>query len=165
MCQDIVFEVETCSGLVGLVVHRRLGQGYPLFSAYEMSEEIQKGAGEADRRPGATVAAISREIVGTYSEYFGRGPTKAKTLWREGLVICVLEEVFSRPEQMLVDAGRFEQVRSHRLALHDAMEKQMSSAVESATGYGVGACLGQVSGDAIAIEAFVLGRRLPAGPT
>lgn len=111
---------------------------------------------------GALVATISREIVGIYSKFHGRGPAKAKTVWRDGIVVCVLEEAFGRPEQILVEGGRFAQVRDHRQALHETLEPLLRATIEATTGHRVEACLGQVEPDGVAVEVFVLGERLPA---
>jgi uncharacterized protein YbcI len=114
---------------------------------------------------GAIVATISRQIVALYVEYHGRGPTKAKTMWRDGIVTCLLEEVFSRSERVLVDGGQFDQVRRHREALHEALEPLLRNAIEVTTGHRVEACLGQTSADGVAVEVFVLGDRLPVPMT
>lgn len=34
------------------------------------------------------VADISREIVRLHSRLYGRGPTRAKTIWRDEIVTC-----------------------------------------------------------------------------
>lgn len=104
------------------------------------------------------VADISREIVGIHAGHFGRGPTKAKTVWRDDVVVCILEEIFTRSEQVLVDAGRFEQVRSNRQAFQEAIEPLLRQVVEQATGCRVRAFLNQVSADGIACEVFLLER-------
>jgi uncharacterized protein YbcI len=106
---------------------------------------------------GAMVAAISREVVGVYSEYYGRGPTKAKTVWREDVVTCVLEDAFTRAERVLVDGGRFEQVRVNRQAFQDAIEPLLREALEKVTGRRVDSCLSQINDKGVAIEVFVLG--------
>jgi uncharacterized protein YbcI len=106
---------------------------------------------------GAMVAAISREVVGVYSEYYGRGPTKAKTVWREDVVTCVLEDSFTRAERVLVDGGRFEQVRVNRQAFQDAIEPLLREALEKVTGRRVDSCLSQINDKGVAIEVFVLG--------
>ena len=106
---------------------------------------------------GSTVAAISREIVGVYAEYFGRGPTKAKTTWREDLVVVVLEDAFTRAEHVLVDGGRFDQVRANRQVFQDQVEPLFRSTIERLTGRQVETCLSQVSPDGVAAEVFVLG--------
>jgi uncharacterized protein YbcI len=113
-------------------------------------------------RSGAIVAAVSRQVVGIYAEHFGRGPTKAKTVWRAGVVVCVLEDVFTRPEQVLIEGGRFAQVRNHRGALHETIEPLLRAAIEEMTGFRVKACLGQVGVEGVAVETFVLAERLPA---
>ncbi|MBS1861139.1 MAG: DUF2294 family protein [Actinobacteria bacterium] len=104
------------------------------------------------------VADISREIVRVYAHHFGRGPTKAKTVWREDLVVCVLEDIFTRSEQVLVDSGNFDQVRSNRQAFQDAVQPLLRQIVEQATGEVVRSFLSQVNGDGVATEVFLLDR-------
>ena len=64
-------------------------------------------------------ATISREIVGIYAEYFGRGPTKAKTTWREELLVCILKDVFTRA----VDAERDQNLTARRNALNERIKR------------------------------------------
>jgi uncharacterized protein YbcI len=111
---------------------------------------------------GAVVAMVSRQIVGIYAEYYGRGPTKAKTIWRDDIVVCILEDVFTRAEQLLVDGGRFDQVRLNRQAFQDQIEPLFREVVEKVTGRRVDACLSQVNVNGVAAEIFVLGDFLPA---
>ncbi|HEY2479847.1 MAG TPA: Na-translocating system protein MpsC family protein [Solirubrobacterales bacterium] len=111
---------------------------------------------------GAIVAVISREVVGIYAEYYGRGPTKAKTTWRDDLVVCVLEDVFSRAERVLVDGGRFEQVRANRQAFQEQIEPILREAIEKVTDRRVETCLGQVSQNGVAVEVFILRPHLGA---
>jgi uncharacterized protein YbcI len=109
---------------------------------------------------GAIVAVISREIVGIYAEYYGRGPTKAKTLWREDVVTCILEDSFTRAERLLVDGGRFEQVRLNRQAFQDEIEPLLRAKIEQVTGRKVLTCLSQINQDGAAAEIFVLGSQI-----
>jgi uncharacterized protein YbcI len=108
---------------------------------------------------GAIVAAISREIVGVYAEYFGRGPTKAKTYWREEVITCILEDSFTRAERILVDGGRFDQVRLNRQAFQDQIEPLFRETIEKVTGRRVETCLSQINREGIAAEVFILGPR------
>jgi len=112
-------------------------------------------------RGGSPVAAISREIVGVHSRFYGRGPTKAKTIWRDEIIVCVLEEIFTKAEQLLVDAGRFEEVRSHRIAFQDEVEPLFRGSIEAITGRPVKSFLSQISKDGVASEVFVLGNAEP----
>jgi uncharacterized protein YbcI len=105
---------------------------------------------------GAIVATISREIVQIYAEYFGRGPTKAKTHWRDDVIVVILEDCFTRAERVLIDGGRFDQVRLNRQAFQDQIEPLFRNTIEEVTGRGVVACLSQVSRDGIAAEIFTL---------
>jgi uncharacterized protein YbcI len=105
---------------------------------------------------GAIVATISREIVGIYAEYFGRGPTKAKTLWREEIITVILENAFTRAERVLVEGGRFDQVRLNRQAFQDQVEPLFRETIERVTGRQVVTSLSQINRDGVAAEVFVL---------
>jgi uncharacterized protein YbcI len=115
-------------------------------------------------RGGALVAIISRDIVRIHARFYGRGPTRAKTVWRDEIVVCVLEDIFTKAEQLLVDRGRFEDVRVHRTAFQDEAEPLFRTSVESVTGRRVRSFLSQVSEDGAASEVFVLGDRLDGPP-
>jgi uncharacterized protein YbcI len=122
------------------------------------------GSGAARDGSGAVVAAVSRQLVGIYAEYYGRGPTKAKTIWRDDVVVCILEDVFTRAEQLLVDGGRFDQVRLNRQAFQDQLEPSFHKVVEDLTGRRVEACLSQVTRSGVAAEIFTLGPPLAPDP-
>jgi uncharacterized protein YbcI len=121
------------------------------MSEESMDQSTTQGAS------GAIVAAISREIGGIYAEYYGRGPTKAKTFWREDVITCILENAFTRAERVLVDGGRFDQVRLNRQAFQDQIEPLFRETIERVTGRRVVTCLSQINRDGVAAEIFVLG--------
>ena len=104
------------------------------------------------------VADISREIVGIHSTHYGRGPTKAKTVWHENVVVCLLQDIFTKSEQVLVDAGKFDQVRANRLIFQEAVEPLLREVIERETGATVRTFISQVSEDGAAAEVFVLDR-------
>lgn len=122
-----------------------------------MSEEPDVPVVPEVERGGSLVAAISREIVRVHSRFYGRGPTKAKTIWRDEVVVCILEEILTKAEQFLVDAGRFEEVRSCRIAFQDEVEPLFRAAIEAITGRQVKSFLSQISKDGVVSEVFVLG--------
>jgi uncharacterized protein YbcI len=113
--------------------------------------------------PTSVVADISREIVKAHAQYYGRGPTKARTVWKEDVVVVILEEIFTRAERTLVDAGHFEQVRATRQAFQDEVAPLLCQMVEQATGRQVRSFLSQVNREGVASEVFVLKRAEPAG--
>jgi uncharacterized protein YbcI len=108
------------------------------------------------------VADISREIVRVHSHHYGRGPTKAKTVWRDDVVVCVLQDIFTKSEQVLVDAGKFDQVRSNRQVFEETVEPLLRHVVEQATGCRVRSFLSQVGADGTACEVFLLERSAEA---
>jgi uncharacterized protein YbcI len=122
----------------------------------------QRDRADADQG-GAIVAAISREVVQVHARYYGRGPTKAKTIWRDEIIACVMEDIFTKAEALLVENGRFEEVRSHRTAFQDQVEPLFRQAVEAATGRKVKSFLSQIADDGSACELFILGGPIPGG--
>lgn len=130
----------------------------------DIPDRLPADASPDGERAGSLVATISRDIVRIHARFYGRGPTKAKTVWRDEIVICVLEDIFTKAEQLLVDGGRFEDVRAHRTAFQDEAEPLFLASVESATGRKVRSFLSQVSIDGAASEVFVLGGRIDDPP-
>lgn len=104
------------------------------------------------------VAQISREIVKAHAQYYGRGPTKARTVWKDDVVVVILEEIFTRAEWTLANAGHFDQVRATRQAFQDQIAPLFCQIVERATGRHVRSFLSQVSQAGVASEVFVLER-------
>jgi uncharacterized protein YbcI len=113
---------------------------------------------------GSIVAQVSREIVRIHAQFYGRGPTKAKAVWRGECLVVILEEIFTKAEDLLVRGGHFEQVRAHRQAFQDQVEPLFRQAVETATGRPVRAFLSQVTEEGIAAEVFVLENRSSPDP-
>ncbi|MFN8217319.1 MAG: Na-translocating system protein MpsC family protein [Solirubrobacterales bacterium] len=105
---------------------------------------------------GSIVAEIAREVVRIHARYYGRGPTKAKAIWRNGVVVVILEEIFTKAEEVLVEAGHFAQVRSHRQVFQDQVESLFREAIERVTGRTVRSFLSQVTAEGVAAEVFVL---------
>jgi uncharacterized protein YbcI len=111
---------------------------------------------QSDACSSPVVAEISREIIGIHADRFGQWPTVESTVWREEILICMLRDVFTRNEQVLIDAGRFEQVRANRQVIEEAVEPQLRQAVERASGSRVRAVLHEVSAEGAACEIFLL---------
>jgi uncharacterized protein YbcI len=103
-------------------------------------------------------ATISREIVRLQAEYYGKGPTKAKTYIVEDLVVCVLEETFTRAEKTLVDHGEREAVQQIRRRFQQRMADDFTGIVEQATGRRVRAFLSETNLEQdVSVETFLLG--------
>jgi uncharacterized protein YbcI len=102
-------------------------------------------------------AAISTDIVRLHSEFYGKGPTKARTYSVDDVVVTVLRNIFTTVEKTLVGAGKEAQVRDVRTTFQTAMADRFKAAVERHTGRRVIAFFSQVDVEAeMAVEAFVL---------
>ena len=110
----------------------------------------EQGDGEAR-------TAISEGIVALLKEFYGRGPTQAKTYYHDDLVVCVLRGGFTKVEQTLRDGGRGRAVIEQRMQFQEVMRERFESVIERATGRRV---IGFMSGNQqdpdMICEVFVL---------
>ena len=106
---------------------------------------------------GETRAKISKEMVRLQSEYYGKGPTKAKTYIVDDLVVVVLEESFTRAEKTLVERGEREAIQHIRRRFQQQMAESFISIVEQATGRRVRVFLSETDVDQdVSVETFLL---------
>jgi uncharacterized protein YbcI len=115
-----------------------------------MAEGEQRALGEMR-------ATISREIVRLQAEYYGKGPTKAKTYIVDDLVVVVLEETFTRAEKTLAQRGEGDAIQHIRRRFQQQMAESFSSVVEQATGRKVRAFLSETDiAEDVSVETFLL---------
>jgi uncharacterized protein YbcI len=113
---------------------------------------------DAESRHGEALAEITNGIVRLFSEYYGRGPTRAKSyLLDDTYVVTVLRDTLTTVERTLADAGHGAQVRSVRLTFQEAMADSFTAVVEEAMGRRVVSYHSQLLIDAdMGFELFVL---------
>jgi uncharacterized protein YbcI len=112
---------------------------------------------EGQRPLGEMRATISNEIVRLQAEYYGKGPTKAKTYIVEDLVVVVLEESFTRAEKTLAERGEREAIQHIRRRFQQQMAESFTSVVEQATGRKVRAFLSETDIEHdVSVETFLL---------
>jgi uncharacterized protein YbcI len=113
-----------------------------------------------DRSIGEARAEIARGIVRLQTEYYGKGPTKAKAHITDDVVVVVLEETFTKAERTLVDRGEVDAIQQIRRRFQQAMADEFTSIVEQATGRVVRAFLSETNLEAdVSVEFFLLGER------
>src|SRR5215212_5343936 len=114
--------------------------------------------GERDRSSlGEMRATISNEIVRLQAEYYGKGPTRAKTYIVDDLVVVVLEESFTRAEKTLAERGEREAIQHIRRRFQQQMAESFTSVVEQVTGRRVRAFLSETDIEQdISVETFLL---------
>jgi uncharacterized protein YbcI len=111
-----------------------------------------------DRTIGNARAEIATQIVRLHSEYYGKGPTKAKAYVTDDIVAVVLEETFTKAERTLVHRGETEAIQGIRRRFQQAMADEFKGIVEQATGRVVRAFLSETNLEAdVSVEFFLLG--------
>jgi uncharacterized protein YbcI len=89
---------------------------------------------QSQRTHGALTMEISNLIVRLFSEYTGRGPTKARTSIRDNVVVCIAEETFTKAERRLVAEGEEDLVVSVRRKFQTTMRDDLVAGIEMLTG-------------------------------
>ncbi len=113
---------------------------------------------QTQRPIGDVLTAISDGLVALLKEFYGRGPTRAKSYYQDDLVVCVLRGGFTRVERTLMEGGREDSVIQQRMDFQDLMRQRFEKVVEDATGRAV---IGFMSGNQqdpdLMCEVFILG--------
>lgn len=106
---------------------------------------------------GDVLTAISDGLVSLLKEFYGRGPTRAKSYYEDDLVVCVLRGGFSRVEETLLAGGRGQAVIQQRMEFQEVMRGRFAEVIEDATGKRV---IGFMSGNQqdpdLMCEVFIL---------
>jgi len=106
---------------------------------------------------GDVLTAISDGMVALLKEFYGRGPTRAKSYYEDDLVVCLLRGGFSRVEQTLLEGGRGDSVIQQRMEFQELMQDRFEAVITAATGRPV---IGFMSGNQqdpdIMCEVFIL---------
>lgn len=87
-----------------------------------------------DRR-GIEMEELSRAMVRLYKERFGRGPTRAQSVYATAdLLICTLENSLTPAERTMAAMGEHQRLRDIRMFFQHASEKEFVEIVEQITG-------------------------------
>jgi uncharacterized protein YbcI len=106
---------------------------------------------------GAQRGMIASEMVRMHSEYYGKGPTRARVHASGDVVAVVLEETFTRAERTLIERGEAEGISDIRRRFQRAMADQFVALVEQATGRKVRSFFSDTDLDEdLSVELFIL---------
>ena len=109
-------------------------------------------------------AAISRHVVRLFSEYTGRGPTKARTMISDNVIVCITHDTLTKGERRLVADGEAGMVVSIRRKFQHTMREELVNGIELLTGRTVVSFMSDHDADQdYAAEVFVLDAA-PGGP-
>jgi uncharacterized protein YbcI len=96
-------------------------------------------------RHGDELAEITNGIVRLFSDYYGRGPTRAKSfILEDRYVVTVLRDTMTTVERTLAENGHTDLIRTVRLTFQEAMAAEFKGVVERALGRRVEAYHSQI---------------------
>ena len=93
---------------------------------------------------GTQLSAVSTAIVALMKQYYGRGPTAAKTYLMDDNLVGVMQDGFTTVERTLLNAGQDHLVRDVRLRFQEEMGPEFIGAVEEILGRKVLGYMSQV---------------------
>jgi uncharacterized protein YbcI len=103
------------------------------------------------------LAEVSRGLVRLHHQYYGKGPSKAKTVMVNDTLVSILEGGFTIVERTLIEEGNADAVHDIRMSFQRAMEGEFRGIVEQATGRPVIAYMSQIHHDPdLVVDLFVL---------
>ena len=120
------------------------------------TDGASRGDGDGTQQ---VLMAVSNEMVRLYKEQFGRGPTKARTLWSGADTLTVmLEDTLTPAERNLVKMGEHQRLRDLRLFFQYASVREFCEPIERITGRKVRAFVSGIDteADGLGVEIFVL---------
>jgi uncharacterized protein YbcI len=88
---------------------------------------------DREERGQGLLARISSEMVRAQKEFFGKGPTKAKTYILDDLLIIVMRGGMTTAEKTMLKFGQSDQVRQFRQLFENEMTERLTDMIERLT--------------------------------
>jgi uncharacterized protein YbcI len=129
------------------------------------SQSDDSGAGGREQTDTMT---ISNEMVRLYKDLFGRGPTKARTIWAgPDTLTILLEDTLTPAERNMVRLEEHQRLRDMRMFFQYATLREFCEPIERVTGRKVRAFISGIDteADGLSVELFVLHPRGYDGPS
>ena len=126
----------------------------PLWSSPMSDRPAQEDRG--GREGGDLLARISNEMVRAQKQFFGKGPTEAKSYMLDDLLLIVMRGGLTTAEKTMLEFGKPDQVRQFRQLFENEMTGRLTGMVEELTGRKVATYQSQVMFDPdVVVEMFV----------
>jgi uncharacterized protein YbcI len=88
-----------------------------------------------DQQPGESLLSrISTEVVRAQKEFFGKGPTQAKSYFLDDMLIIVMKGGTTTAEKTMLDFGEEDKVRDFRQTFENQMTEKLTGLIEELTG-------------------------------
>jgi uncharacterized protein YbcI len=80
------------------------------------------------------LARISTEMVRAQKQFFGKGPTQAKSYFLDDMLIIVMKGGMTTAEKTMLEFDESDKVRDFRQVFENRMTEQLSGMIEEITG-------------------------------
>jgi uncharacterized protein YbcI len=111
---------------------------------------------DPERRGQGLLARLSNEMVRAQKQFFGKGPTEAKSYMLDDLLLIVMRGGLTTAEKTMLEFGQPDQVRQFRQLFENEMTERLTSMVEELTGRKVLSYQSQIMFDPdLVVEMFV----------
>ncbi len=113
-------------------------------------------AEDREERGQGLLARISNEMVRAQKQFFGKGPTEAKSYMLDDFLLIVMRGGLTTAEKTMLEFGHPDQVRAFRQLFENEMTERLCEMVEQLTGRKVLTYQSQVMFDPdLVVEMFV----------
>jgi uncharacterized protein YbcI len=108
------------------------------------------------------LARISNEMVRAQKQFFGKGPSEAKSYMLDDFLLIVMRGGLTTAEKTMLEFGQPDQVRRFRQLFENEMTERLTGMVERLTGRNVLTYQSQIMFDPdLVIEMFVFDNAVP----
>jgi len=124
-----------------------------------MAAEEPEQQPTADEARTSVLMEVSNAMVRLYKEFFGRGPTLARTHWAgPNALVAFLEDTLTPAERNMVTMEEHQRLRDTRMFFQYATVREFCEPVEQITGRKVRSFLSGIDTEVqgLSIETFVL---------
>ena len=80
------------------------------------------------------LARLSTEMVRAQKDFFGKGPTKAKSYFLDDMLVIVMQGGMTTAEKTMLGFGEADKVRDFRQTFENQMAERLTGMVEELTG-------------------------------
>ncbi len=120
-----------------------------------MADEPEEPEGREDHGQ-PLLARISNEMVRAQKQFFGKGPTEAKSYMLDDMLIIVMRGGLTTAEKTMLAFGQPDQVRQFRQLFENEMTERLTEMIERLTGRKVLTYQSQIMFDPhLVVEMFV----------
>jgi uncharacterized protein YbcI len=87
-----------------------------------------------EERGQGLLARISNEMVRAQKQFFGKGPTEAKSYMLDDFLLIVMRGGLTTAEKTMLEFGKPDQVRQFRQLFENEMTERLTGMIENLTG-------------------------------